>query len=224
MSDDFSVTDHIDSKSGLPHRIYKYKRKECRRVLLNSRLCSQLAGYTLIEKDLRSVLVWLHEIEARHTDGTSRKIEHFARSSDRTTYHLIKGLFVATLTFYGKCFSKCEGRPVKLERAQLDERFYRLHDECIAYRHNFAAHSGAKKLEHVEIVLVSPARHKDKIPFKVYRELFQPDLFWPSSGEITLIELVEHVRSIANAKIDLLAEKIQREEIIPNAKKYWSAK
>jgi hypothetical protein len=224
MSDDFSVTEHIDSKSGLPHRIYKYKRKECRRVLLNSRLCSQLAGYTLIEKDLRSVLVWLHEIEARHTDGTSRKIEHFARSSDRTTYNLIKGLFVATLTFYGKCFSKCEGRPVKLERAQLDERFYRLHDECIAYRHNFAAHSGAKKLEHVEIVLVSPARHKDKIPFKVYRELFQPDLFWPSSGEITLIELVEHVRSIANAKIDLLAEKIQREEIIPNAKKYWSAK
>jgi len=224
MSDDFSVTEHIDPKSGLAHRIYKYKRKECRRVLLDSRLCSQLAGYTLIEKDLRSVLIWLNEIGARHTDGPSRKGEHFARSSDRTTYNVIKGFFVAAITFYGKCFSRCEGRHVKLERAQLDERFHALHDECIAYRHNFAAHSGAKKLEHVEIVLVSPAKHKDQVPFKIYRELFQPDLFWPSSGEITLIALVEHVRSIANAKVDLLAEKIQREEIVPNAKKYWDAK
>jgi len=113
---------------------------------------------------------------------------------------------------------------VKLERAQLDERYYALHDEWIAYRHNFAAHSGAKKLEHVEIVLVSPVKHKDKVPFKIYRELFQPDLFWPSSGEMTLLALVEHARSISNGKIDLLAEKIQRDGIIPNANKYWGVK
>lgn len=224
MSNDFSVTEHIDPKSGVPHRIYTYRRKACRRVLLESRLCSQLAGYALIEKDLRSVLIWLGEIESRHTDGPSHKGEHFARSSDRANYNLIKGLFVAALTFYGKCFSKCEGRPVKLERAQLDDQFRSLHDECIAYRHNFAAHSGAKKIEYVEIALVSPVKYKDKVPFKVYRELSQPDLFWASSVEITLIALVEHAHSIASAKIEFLTEKIQQEEVIPNAKTYWQAK
>ncbi len=224
MSNDFSVTEHIDTKSGLPRRIYTYKRKPCRRVLLESRLCSQLAGYSLIEKDLRSVLIWLGEIESLHKDAPSRKGEHFARSPDRATYNLIKGLFVAALTFYGKCFSKCEGRPVKLERPQLDEKFRLLHDECIAYRHNFAAHSGAKKLEYVEIALVSPVKHKDKVPFKVYRELIQPDLFWPSSEEITLASLVEHVRSIVTTKIEFLTEKIQREEVVPNAQTYWAGK
>ena len=224
MDDYFSVTEYIDIKSGLPHRIYTYKRKPCRRVLLESRLCSQLAGYSLIEKDLRSVLIWLGEIESRHKGAPSRKGEHFARSPNRTAYNLIKGLFVAALTFYGKCFSRCEGRPVKLERAQLDEKFWPLHDECIAYRHNFAAHSGAKKLEYVEIALVSPVKYKDKVPFKVYRELFQPDLLWPSSQEITLISLVEHVRSIATSKIEFLTKKIQREEVIPNAHTYWGDK
>ena len=224
MSEDFSVKEFIDAKTGLAYRIYKYKRGDCRRVLLNSRLCGQLAGYSLIEKDLRSVRIWLGEIDARHTDRPTRNGEIHGRSTDRANYNLIKGLFVAALTFYGKCFSKCEGRPVKLERVQVDARFHNLHDECIAYRHNFAAHSGAKKLEHVEIALVSPAKHKDKVHFKLYRELAQPDLFWSMPGEVALVELVEHARSIAMAKIELLTKKIQDEEVLPNAAKYWGTR
>ena len=113
---------------------------------------------------------------------------------------------------------------MKLERVQLEEKFRRLHDECIAYRHNFAAHSGAKKLEYVEIALVSPLKHKDKINFKIYQELYQPDLIWPSLDDISLSELVEHVRLIAKDKCELLLEKIQKEEVIPNANKYWETK
>lgn len=221
MTDDFSVAEFIDAESGRAYRIYKYKRGDCRRVLLDSRLCGQLAGYSLIEKDLRSVRIWLDEIDKRHTDRPNQKREIHRRSADRANYNLIKGLFVAALTFYGKCFSKCEGRPVKLERAQLDERFCVLHDECIAYRHNFAAHSGAKKLEHVEIALVSPVKYRGNVPFRVYRELAQPDLFWSLPGELALVDLVEHARAIAVAKIELLTKKIQDEEIVPNAARYW---
>lgn len=112
---------------------------------------------------------------------------------------------------------------MKLERAQLEEKFHRLHDECIAYRHNFAAHSGAKKLEYVEIALVSPVKHKEKIDFRIYQELYQPDLFWPSPEDISIAQLVEQARAIARKKCELLVEKIQREEVIPNAKKYWQA-
>jgi hypothetical protein len=71
-----------------------------------------MAGYTMIEKDLRSALTWLDEIERRHVEHWSDKKRSFGRAEDRDNYNIVKGLFVALLTFYGKCFSKCEGRPV----------------------------------------------------------------------------------------------------------------
>ena len=46
----------------------------------------------------------------------------FAQGKDRGKYVLIKGLFVAALTFYGKCFSRCEGRRAQMDRNQLDKR------------------------------------------------------------------------------------------------------
>ncbi|MCQ8119022.1 hypothetical protein [Methylomonas rosea] len=224
MTNNFTVTEIIDPTSGNIERVYKYKKKPCRRLLLDSKLCRQLAGYTLIEKDLRNVLTWLHEIETRHNEGPARNDQNVHKPINRENYDLIKGLFVAALTFYGKCFSKCEGRPVKLERAQLDVKFHEIHDNCISYRHNFAAHSGAERLEHVQIALVFPVRFKNNVPFNLYRELNQPYLLWHTSEEIALADLVEHARSIAVSKIDLLSEKIKREEILPNANKYWRTK
>lgn len=57
MTESIVVKEIVEPKSGRIHRTYTYKRKLCRRVMLESRLCSQLAGYVLIEKDLRSVLL-----------------------------------------------------------------------------------------------------------------------------------------------------------------------
>lgn len=216
----FSVKEILDRVSGLAYRIYTHKRRPCERVELTSRLAQQLAGYTLIEKDLRSVLAWLDEIETRHDEGPIIKGHSFGRGKDRDNYNLIKGLFVAALTFYGKCFTKCDGRPVKLERAQIEKKFQVLHDDCLEYRHNFAAHSGAKKLEHVEVALVFPKKHKAEVEFMIFLELHQPDVFWPKAGAVKLRELVEHVRGIAQRKIERLARKIETEEIIPNADKY----
>ena len=223
MADDlFQAKEFLDRATGKAYRIYTYRRRPCARVLLTSRLAEQLAGYTMIEKDLRSVLSWLEEIEKRHDEGRMGKKHSFSRGQDRENYNLIKGLFVALLTFYGKSFSKCEGRPVKLERAQLDPKFHGLHDACIEYRHNFAAHSGAKKIEHVEVALVYPVKYKKDVNFMIFRELHQPDVFWPKAGDVTLRELCEHAREKTLSKIDRLADKIKNEEIIPNADKYWS--
>jgi hypothetical protein len=221
MLDDYAVKELVEPRSGKIHRLYTYKRKPCRRVVIDSKLAGQLAGYTLIEKDLRNVLTWLAEIDRLHTDGPTRKGEHYARGADREKYNLIKGLFVAAMTYYGKCFSKCDGRPVKLERAQLKEDFRKLHDICMKYRHNFAAHSGAERLEHVEVVLVLPLQSKKPVFPKLYRELFQPDLLSPSAGEMKLAELMEHARGIAIAKIELLSEKILREEVLPKGPEHW---
>lgn len=222
MAEDWSVREFLDKTTGKVYRRYTYKRKACTRVVLDSKLSQQLAGWALIEKDLRNVGAWLKEIESRHTESPKRKGQSYSHSRDRETYNLIKGLFVAAITFYGKCFSKCEGRPVKMERAQLEEQYRVLHDECLSYRHNFAAHSGAAKLERVEIALVFPGKFRAGVAPRIYHELFQPDLTWPSGeDEVTFQQLVEHARSIARVKMERLSDKIVSEEVLPKGYEYW---
>jgi len=221
MKDPWEAREVLDPTTGRVERFYTYKRRPCIRIPLDSPLARQLAGYALIEKDLRSVLLWIEEIKSRHTDAPQRKHERFGRSADRETYTLIKGLFVAALTFYGKCFAQCEGRRVKLERSQLDKRYQATHDEAIEYRHNFAAHSGAAKLEHVEVALVFPQRARATVLPRIYQELSQPDLLWSRTEEGSFAELAEHVRSIADRRIDELTSKILREEVVPRGFEYW---
>ena len=215
--DHFDVKHYIEPVSGKEVRTYTYKRKPCVRVVLTSRLASQYAGYALMEKDLRSVLVWLKEIRTRFDEIPISEDHNFGLGEDREKFNLIKGLFVAALTFYGKCFSKCEGRPVKLERQQLDSRLHDLHDQCIRYRHNFAAHSGDQRLEFVDVALVFPEKRRNPMPYKIFKELHQPDLFWPRPPDISISELVEVVRGIVQKKLDLLHTRIKEVEINPNA-------
>lgn len=219
--DEYTVTEALDQSTGVVHRLYSYRRKRCHRVKLTGKIAAQLAGYTLIEKDLRSASAWLDEINGLNSDDPRIRGEQYGRGKDRKKYLLIKGLFVAALTFYGKCFSKCEGRPVKLERANLDDKFLELHDECMEYRHNFAAHSGAASLEYVEVALVMPRKRKASILPQIYTELFQPDLMLPDHGQATMNELFEHVREIAQTKRDRLAMKILKDEVLPKGIDYW---
>lgn len=214
----------LEQATGKVHRLYSYKRKPCRRVILDSRLAEQLSGYALIEKDLRSAKIWIEEINCIHTAGPTKDGDNFYRSTDRKKYNLIKGLFVAALTFYGKSFSKCEGRPVKLERVQLDEPYRELHETCMKYRHNFAAHSGAERLESVEIALVFPLKSSTPVLPKLYRELRQPDLFSPPTGEIKIEDLFEHARAVAVNKMELLSKKILTEEVLPKGQAFWLRK
>jgi hypothetical protein len=224
MNDDWKAQELLDRKSGKVERIYTYKRERCKRVLHDSKRAMQLAGYTLIEKDLRSVITWLREIEKRHVDGPKVDSDRHAWSKDRENYDLIKGLFVAALTFYGKCFAQCEGRRVKLERNHLDASFREMHDVCIKYRNNFAAHSGAAQFETVQIAIVFPRKPKKNVLPKIYHELNQPDLVSGDGTETpTFIHLAEHVRGIVNEKISKLSDKIMQEEVLPKGFAYWNS-
>lgn len=76
---------------------YFYKRKKAPRIELKDKISQQLAGYTLIEKDLRNAITWLEEIEILLPEK-HRKDSNI--SSDRNTFNKIKGNYVAALTFY----------------------------------------------------------------------------------------------------------------------------
>jgi len=209
----FDVKDFIDPYSGEIVRKYFYKRKPCNRVTIKSKIADQLAGYALIEKDLRSCLVWIDEIDRRHDERPKDEKQRFGQGKNRDNYLIIKGLFVSILTFYGKCFAACEGRRVKLEKNKLDPEFHKAHDEAISYRNNFAAHSGAAKLERVKVAAVFPDPKNDHLPIRIYTELDQPDVYWPNgANDVSLRDLIEHVRKIVLEKVEQLYEKISRED------------
>ncbi|KUM53700.1 hypothetical protein [Rheinheimera sp. EpRS3] len=204
---------------------YYYKRILAHRVVIDTPKAKALAAYTLIEKDLRSVLVWLYEIRGLLADDKviagkkgSQKTAH-----DRTRYNLIKGLFVASLTFYAKCFTSCEGRRIKLEKKNLSDDFQKDHDSIMEMRHNFAAHSGAKQVEKVHVVLaLDSKKRKGAVPF-ITRELGQPDSYNLDST-LEFIALALHVKEFVDLKVDTLNEKLLKDDILTKPPEYWYKK
>ncbi|MFM5184423.1 MULTISPECIES: hypothetical protein [Aeromonas] len=198
---------------------YFYKRKRAPRIELEDKISQQLAGYTLIEKDLRNVIAWLYEIDQLHLKER-RNMPQI--SLDRKTYNIVKGLYVAALTFYGKCFTTCEGRKIKLEKKLLKEKYWKRHDEIMHMRHNFAAHSGADSFEEVKIALVLyPNKRSNEKP-KLYRELMQPDFL--DNPDCPFSEVVNDLRTAVLNKIRQIEDKIYEQEIAPKGKEYWYKK
>lgn len=199
---------------------YYYKGKLAPRIQLKSKLAEQLGGYSLIDKDLRNVLAWLQAIDTLFPEN-ERPYET-AIAPDRERFNTIKGLFVASVTFYGKCFTQCEGRRVKLDKKIIDAQFLEEHEEILKLRHNFTAHSGAEKCEDVKIALVLPPKTSSNEPPEIYREISQPDLYMSSKDdEITFRKLVEHVREKVVKKMNVVVQKIFQEEVAPLGKEYW---
>lgn len=223
MKDDWSVKEVIEPKSGKIHRLYSYKGKPAKRIVLDTPMAKQMAGYILIEKDLRSAAIWLQEIDRIRGDDVKLDLKGSRRAVDRERYNLVKGLFVAALTFYGKAFAQCEGRRVKLERRQIDAEFHEIHDDAIALRNNFAAHSGAKFVERSSVALVLHPK-KEKIPPKLFKEMDQPDFFIQVPGQKTFTQLIEHAREIPLRKLKELDAKILKEDVIPLGFEYWAKK
>lgn len=212
----------LDPETQIFYNRYFYKRVKAYRVVIDTPKARTLAAYTLIEKDLRSTMVWLNEIkELLASDKvTAGKSGSQKTTHDRTRYNIIKGLFVASLTFYAKCFATCEGRKVKLEKRNLSEEYQKYHDDIMETRHNFAAHSGAKKIERVHIVMaLDSKRRKGAVPY-ITRELGQPDSFSPKCTE-DFIALVTHVKEFVDKKIVIMNDKLLKDDILTKTPDDW---
>lgn len=212
----------VEPNSGKCYRKYYYKQRLTHRVVVDTPKAKVLAGYVLIEKDLRSSINWLQQIkellaeEPRFTEPYGS-----VESPIDQKLTIAKGFFVAALTFYGKCFASCEGRGVKLERKNLADRVLSTHDIAIAYRHNFAAHSGAKRLEQATIVIALDPKRKSAPYFS--RELYQPDVISKEDLDEFLV-LFEHAREFANKKIESLSDLVYEEDVLPKGAEYWYAR
>ncbi len=220
--DGWKVREIIVPDTGARYTQYFYKRRRALRIELTDKVSAQLAAYTLIEKDLRNVLSWLNEIETLHTEREGKR--GTIMSQNREIYDVIKGLYVASLSFYGKCFTSCVGRRVKLEKSNLDEEYKDIHDAVMHMRHNYAAHSGADNFEEVKIALVLPSNKNHLERLKIYRELMQPDLVEVRKNGLTFVDLAKHVQNKVLDKIDSLQNRILEKEVLPKGPQYWYKK
>lgn len=210
----------LEPDTGKYYNKYFYKRKPAFRIVVDTPKAKILAGYTLIEKDLRSATIWLEHIKAllesdpNFTDPQG----HIKATYDRDRFNLVKGLFVASLTFYGKCFTSCETRKVKLEKKNIDDEFKSIHDDAMELRNNFAAHSGTNKFERARTVIALDPKRREP-PYFV-RELLQTDAMGLEDID-DFLKLFKHVKSKTDEKIKTLAEKVYEEDIISKGQEYW---
>ena len=153
---DWIIEEKIDPSTGHLANNYYFRRRLCGRIVLKSGLAKQLAGYRLIEKDIRNIVAWLNHIHSlmEKIDPNGFRGDDYQLSPDRDISQVIKGLFVACVTFYGKLFTKATGRRVKLERSWLvSDEMVSDHDEIMSVRHTYAAHSGDGSPEKINIII-----------------------------------------------------------------------
>lgn len=214
MSDGWIIEEIYDPNKGRYNKYY-YGKKAAPVVRMVDKISQQYAAYTLIEKDLRSVIFWLQEIDRMKPSNAER-----IKAPDKM--NLVKGLFVAALTFYGKCFTSCEGRKTKLEAKIIPEGFKETHELAMKLRHNFAAHSGAENFEDVRVSLVlHPDKNSDVKP-KLFSEMMQTDFL---SGEgFPFLGLVEALQTLVLDKRNQVGDVVLETIVRPEGKKYWYQK
>src|SRR5262245_25379843 len=93
LGNDWSVREVVGKGPTDTARFYFHKGRRAPRIPIDGVLAQQLAGYTLIEKDLRSVLIWLKEIERLVPKAERRKGASI--SPDRSRFDILKGIYVA---------------------------------------------------------------------------------------------------------------------------------
>ncbi len=212
MSDGWTIEEHYDHAEGLKNQ-YFFDKQKAPSIKMVDKISQQYAAYTLIDKDLRSVIFWLEEIERQSP-------EHLDRVKNPDKMNLIKGLFISALTFYGKCFTSCEGRRLKLDRNKhISEEHRKTHDQVMKLRHNFAAHSGAENFEEVQVSLVLHPSEESNMKPQLYTELKQPD--WVSKDSLDFISLAKYLQKTIKEKRDSVGDKVLETIVQPKGKSYW---
>lgn len=145
-------------------------------------------------------------------------------AENRNTFDIVKALFVASLTFYGKCFTEANGRCAQISRDWLDAEHKKIHDYYMKYRHNFAAHSGDEKIELAKtFVLLHPKKKNEVLPYLPTVRM-QPDLVLNSDDESSFEELIKYVIELVSKKYNDLALKIVDELVMVKDVSFWREK
>jgi hypothetical protein len=212
----------LDTATGVANTDYYWDGLLAPKIEINGHLVDQFSGYSLIKKDLDNALKWMQRaksIAATHPSwGQDTAYNH---ATDRESFDTVKAYFIASLTFYGKCFTEAAGRRAQVSRDWLDAEYRELHDYYMKYRHNLAAHSGDEQLELAKTyVLLHPSK-KDILPYLPTMR-YQPDIALSSDGEPAFPELIEHVAAKVVERFNKVSEKIY-DVVLSHNTVFWVA-
>ena len=112
---------------------------------------------------------------------------------DEETHSIVKSLFFSSIIFYDKCFTKAEGRGIKLNRRIVSLEYRNTHDKIMDYRNTLAAHSGEGKWDTGTVKLILHPKPRDDFGPLIRAELNRLEFVDDRSEEQNFLLLIQHI-------------------------------
>lgn len=129
-------------------------------LLYRSKGAEALAGYSLIQKDLKFCKNILTTAIDLCGGNLSSKDSLYVRESIDMNADLLKAMTISFIITYGKCYTQANGRKITLNHKDIfkNESTLRIiHDNLIDIRNNYVAHAGNTSLEVATITILLDA-------------------------------------------------------------------
>lgn len=196
-------------QGGSATRSYCVDGHRATRVEIAADEARQVTGLKLIEKDLRTLKIWLGLAKAETSKIPANAKQTFM--PDGHQVYSLRALMIAICTTYGKLFTNADGRRVRLAAKDVPAEFATLHASLMDMRHQFAAHAGVGHETCRAILAVDPWSSGPSRR-RVFVELNQPAVWSPETlGEIE--KLVEGLHSRVLGKFEAAAERLAERAI-----------
>lgn len=196
-------------------------------IVLESKLAKNYAGYVSIRKDLEFIiktlkyLIDINSNDKRPILEVSGKLN--IKNHDEFLHSLIQSLYFASVTVYGKCFNKAEGRGVKLDKNILSKASIELqstHDKVLETRNQYVAHGGVSVNEVTIVKLLFPGNGNlvgyPKIAFSGASSFSESE-----NDLISFMEVAQLVLEKVKKKLREVADKLMGEVVHEGVKELY---
>lgn len=209
----------IHDGAGKFYRIYNSKGKVLPRIILQGFYIEQLKAFRSLDKDLRNILAWITKLRELNKEHDYRHNRN--PSMDMMDAAVVKALFIAILSTYGRCFTIAKNRKFNFSQKHVPVALRDTHAQLMQLRHTFAAHKGEFEYDDCKIALVITMDKKDPRPL-IFSELIQPHLYGEYFDEDSNTQLLcEALRTVVNEKYAQVTEKIFNESVRVKGRDFW---
>lgn len=201
---------------GMPIFTYHYKKKSskpCVVLEITTDVSKKICGYTLIEKDIRDVLIFLEEFHnvSNQADYINQKI-------------VMKGWMKSIIITYGKCFVNADERGTKLDERYFPEKYKSHHAYLMNMRHEYVAHGGRSIHEKCKLIFLLP-HYKNFLKSRELNPKFCTELrqsIYPYNFYKDTKVLVEEIQVNVQEKLYKLYEVVRKQVLEVSPEKYYN--
>lgn len=197
---------------------YKIDGVICPKIILESQQAKNFAAYSLIKKDLKFIkksFEYAMSIASNETDVVGDGVSLRYRPEVDVDSDILKALYISAVVTYGKCFTKAEGRKVKIDSKNLFKKsgndLILLHEELMTQRHQYLAHGGRTQYEKTNAIVVLHPIKKNATPL-LMTECAHVAAFGKKDFE-KYLELIEFVENFVNEILSEKAKKLYQNEV-----------